>query len=255
MGFSVPVAANYSSPLNAVPIDWINPPVEGPKAIQCAITWDAAESGPNKAVYVNLQNNAPLNFSKIRALVFDNSMNGSDVQVTFPDTETTVSIPAYTPYAVIPVFTNQTGFYIESTNALATDKTSFMILNTLPPPIALPTTQEQNFDVASGIDAHLSGNVQLVAAGINGTLEACQCAGFIVSAGVGASIDVTLEDGNGNVIAFGVKGANSSSFENIDLFSLQDIRVRFQNGLKLVWTTVGGPTSCFLGANVYYRTP
>jgi hypothetical protein len=255
MSFTVPVSVNYASPLNAVPLDWTSEPNEGAKGIQCSITWNASESGANKSVYLNMQNNAPLNFSKIRALVFDNSANGSDVQVIFPDTETTVSIPAYTPYAVIPVFTNIVQFYIQSPNALATDKTNFMILNTLPPPVVVPTTQEQSFDGEAGIDATSSGSTQLVAAGINGTLEAVSVGGFIVGGGTGGSITVDLVDGGGNTIMIGVRGTDTSQFQNMNIFELSGLQVRFTNGLQLVWTTVGAPVSCFLNANVYYRTP
>lgn len=256
MAFSVPNAKNYTAPLNAVPLDWTSPPVEGDKGIQCSITWDVAEAGANKSVYLNLQNNATLNFSKVRALVFDNSLNGSDVQVIFPDTETTVSIPSYTPYAVIPVFTNQTQFYIVSPNALATDKTSFMVLNTLPPPLAVPTTQEQNFFNSAAINATVTGTQQLIAAGINGTLEAVSLIGYLFADSThNLFFDILLKDGQGNILLQSNAGAGIAGQANVKFFELTDLRLRFQNGLILQWTTTGPASSVLVTPNLYYRTP
>lgn len=246
---------NYASPLNAVPLDWTGEPPEGAKGIQCAITWSLAEAGINSAVYLNMQNNATLNFSKIRAIVVDNSLNGSDVQVVFPDTETTFTIPAYTPYAVIPVFTNQTQFYMLSPNSLVTDKTAFMILNTLPPPIAVPVTQAQNFAAAQGIDANAAVTRQLVAAGINGTLEGIVLSGFMYGSATGGTITISLDDGAGNKIMTWVFGTGINGFQNFPLTGLDGMQVRFVNGLSLNWTLANAPNGTFLGANVYYRTP
>lgn len=255
MGFTVPVSVNYSSPLNAVPLDWISPPVEGAKGIQCSIQWNAAQAGPNKSVAVNLQNNAPLNFSKVRALVFDNSANGSDVQVIFPDTETTMTIPSYTPYAVIPVFTNVTQFFIVSPNALSTDKTGFMILNTLPPPIAVPVTEEQNFIAAAGINTTVDGTSQLVAATVNGTLENLSLAGFLNANAVNnGTITYWLQDGTGQILyeATAIVGINLVTNLN---YALSGLRVRFAQGISLRWTVANPLQTAYMAPSLYYRTP
>lgn len=255
MAFTVPAAVNYPSPLNAVPLDWLTPPVEGAKGIQCSIIWNVAGAGANKSVYLNLQNNATLNFSKVRALVFDNSRNGSDVQVIFPDTETTVSIPSYSPYAVIPVFTNQTQFYITSPNALATDVTNFMVMNTLPPPIAVPTTQEQNFFNTNQINVVGAGSQQLIAANINGTLEAANISGYLDGGGLSPSVDVSLVDGTGAILFHGTASVQSDGVENVTYLNLSDLRLRFSGGLSLVWTNIGVPAVAWVIPNLYYRTP
>jgi hypothetical protein len=214
------------------------------------------QSGANKAVYVNCQNNATLNFSKIRAMIIDNSQNGSDIEIIFPDTETTVSIPAYTPYAIIPVFTNQTQFYVVSPLSQPSDKTSFTILNTAPPPIAVPTTQEQNFYTSTGINATTSGNSPLIAAGISGTIEAISIRGFMQSSpGNVSSVTLTLQDGNGDVFISTGGICGGALTANIVFSELADLRLRFQNGLKLVWVTTGSPIEVFLWPNIYYRTP
>lgn len=259
-GFTVPSSVNYSSPLNAVPLDWTEDPPEGAKGIQCSIAW-GTDGGPNNAVYLNCQNNATLNFSKVRSLIVDNSMSGADVEFVFPDTETTVSIPAYTPYAIIPVFTNQVQFYVISPNAQSEDVTNFTILNTAAPPVAVPTTQEQNFNYVAGIDiSGGSGSTQLIPAGINGTLEGLFASGTIGTVSTGVNATVTIEDGNGKVLAVGYMavtgGAGGSGvINNVTLFSNSDMRVRFNNGVKIFWTLSGTPSPANVSANAYYRTP
>jgi hypothetical protein len=260
MPFSVPNAVNYSSPLNAVPLDWIDPPVEGNKGIQCSITW-ATDAGANGAVYVNCQNNATLNFSKIRAIVVDNSQCGADVTFVFPDTETTVSVPAYTPYAIIPVFTNQTQFYAIANGYEGTDTTRFTILNTSPPPVALPTTQEQNFSGIAGEDVTATtGSVPLVGSQVNGTLEGVFIGGTLGSTATGLECVVTLKDGTGKILAvgsIGVTGGPSGSgvVNNVVMFQQSDMRVRFKNGINLTWVTGAGASTATVSANLYYREP
>ena len=255
-GFTVPNAVNYSSPLNAVPLDWTSSPVEGPKGIQCSIAW-GTQGGPNNAVYVNCQNNATLNFSKIRALIIDNSRCGADVEFIFPDTETTVSVPAYTPYAIIPIFTNQTQFYSSCPNAQSEDITNFTILNTAPPPVAVPTTQEQNFYSIGNLNvASASGSLQVVSTDISGTLEGISISGWGQAAsGVGAATQFTIKDGDGNSLWEGLMYVAGNGFNNIVLTNLTDIRLRFQKGLEVSWVTSGGPPSMTMAVNLYYRTP
>jgi hypothetical protein len=256
MPFSVPNAVNYSSPLNAVPLDWTSPPVEGAKGIQCQITWSTTQSGANKAVYVNCQNNATLNFSKIRAIIVDNSANGADIQFIFPDTETTVSVPAYTPYAIIPVFTNQTQFYLVSPNAETTDATKFTILNTAPPPIAVPTTQEQNFFTTAPKNVTAaSGTVQLIPATVSGTLEAINISGYIYGSASAGSVTFSITDGLSHTLYNGKMASGVSTMHNILLVDQTDLRLRFQNGLSLSWTTANAPTDAYLSTNLYYRQP
>lgn len=258
MPFQVPEAVNYPSPLNAVPTRWGNDPNEGPKIINCEVDWGTM-GGTSKTVAFNLQNNATLNFSQIVALAVDNSGCGSDLQFSFPDTETTISIPAYAPYTVIPVFTNQTQFYLQSPNSESEDVTRFAILNSLPPPIAVPTTQEQSVASSDAFDATTSGTRQLVATGISGTLEAMDIEGFIGSTGSNAATTtIQLKDGLGNVVHSFTGGTYSNSlngsFSNISVARLTDLRVRFQSGLVLSWTNVTTNTM-FLASNLYYRTP
>lgn len=255
MAFTVPNAVNYSSPLNAVPLDWTSPPVEGAKGIQCTINW-GTQGGANDAVYVNCQNNATLNFSKIRAIIVDNSKSGADIEFIFPDTETTVTVPSYTPYAIIPVFTNQTQFYVVAEGAASEDISSFTILNTAPPPLAVPTTQEQNFFSSSPINANASGSLALLPSTANGTIEALSIGGALSSGTVNsAALNVSLHDGSGNIFMQAILDVPASSISSQLLFQLSDLRLRFQDGLTLSWVTTGAPVFGLLVPNVYYRTP
>lgn len=253
MALSVPPSKNYQSPLIAVPTKWDQTPVEGSKLIPCEVDWGVM-GGPSNCIAFNLQNNATLNFSQIVALSIDNSACGSDIEFIFPDTTETLSIPAYTPKTIVPVFTNQTQFWLSSPNAQSEDVTRFSILNSMPPPIAVPTTQEQNVSVYNNVLIFTTGSQQLVASSIDGTLENA----FLSYAGnSGSAGEATWEiiDGNNNVIAGGtiLQGAG---LVMSPIFNVNDVRIRFQNGLSLTWTTTGSlSSSSAIGVNLYYRTP
>lgn len=253
MGISVPPAINYQSPLVALPTRWDQPPNEGSKIIPVEVDW-ATMGGTSNTVAFNLQNNATLEFSQIVAISIDNSACGADIQFIFPDTSETLSIPAYSPKIIVPVFTNQRQFWLTAPNAESEDITRFALLNSLPPPIAVPTTQEQNFDVFINTNVAGSSNTQLLAAAINGTLENISvnfCCGG--DAGV-SNFQWTIQDGNSNVIAGGQVRANAN--QNTPQLSLNDLRVRFQSGLKLIWTNSGNlGVNAVLPINLYYRTP
>lgn len=252
MALVVPPAVNYQSPLVAVPTRWQNKnPAEGPKMIPCEIDWGQM-GGPNNSVFFNLQNNATLNFSQITAIAVDNSACGGDVQFAFPDTTETVTIPAYSPKIIVPVFTNQTQFYVLGIGVQATDVTRFSIQNVVPPPIAVPVTEEQNTAVFNNITTQITapGTLQLVPAGVNGTVETVFAT---VNAGGGILI-FTLQDGSGKIIAGGQTTgvAGSSTFTVLDL---QEIRVRFQNGLRFISSVATISAGGAASINVYYRTP
>jgi len=253
MTLSVPPSINYQSPLTAVPTKWDRTPSEGSKLIPCEVDWGTM-GGPSNCVSFNLQNNATLNFSQIVALSIDNSACGSDIEFIFPDTTETLSIPAYSPKTIVPVFTNQTQFWLSCPNAESEDITRFSILNSLPPPIAVPTTQEQSVASSGSININTgSGNSTLIASTISGTIESIQVEAQIYSSpGVGYVIWI-LEDGNSNIIARGNEVVNGGQL-CFAPFMLSDLRVRFQNGVKFVWTATP-PGSAQYNINLYYRTP
>lgn len=259
MPFQVPNAVNYPSPLNAVPSRWASDPVEGPKIVNCEVDWGTM-GGAAKTLNFNLQNNATLNFSQIVALAIDNSGCGADLQFSFPDTETTISIPAYAPYTIVPVFSNQTMFYLSSPNAKAEDVTRFGILNSLPPPVAVPTSQEQNTSNNNAINGGANGTTNLITAGISGTVENVSIGWW---SGSLASSTWMLKDGDGNILASGqgvggnsdpTAGMGGSGFVN--LLNFENVHLRFNNGLDFIVSgSSGGGVQQTYVANILYRTP
>ena len=256
MAFTVPPSVNYPNPLIAVPAKSQDEPKEGRKIIVCPITWGTM-GGASKSVFINLQNNATLEYSQVSAISVDNSACGSDVQFVFPDTEETMTIPAYSPKTIIQVFTNQTQFYVVCPKSLSSDITRFSILNYVPPPIATPVTQLQNAANVAGISTTTSGTQQVIPAGVNGTIEgAVMTSTPNAAAAQTAYYTYQLVDGASNVIAQANDWCSPGTNRAAIVFQNTNMNVRFSNGLSVVWTVVGtGGTQSSLAANIYYRTP
>lgn len=256
MAISVPPAKNYASPLIAVPTRWGATPPEGNMMIACEIDW-ATMGGTNNCVNLNLQNNATLNFSQIVAISCDNSNCGSDVQFIFPDTTETMTVPAYTPKLIIPVFTNMTQFYVYSPFAQAEDITRFSILNAVPPPIAVPVTSEQEAAAFSNISMLAGGSTtQLVPVTISGTLEAASIFMFVTAlTGNTTTATWNIQDGNGNVLIGGQNSGGAGNVVGQLVFNNDNMRVRFQNGLKFVQSAASQFGGGQAAINAYYRTP
>lgn len=259
MGISVLPAVNYQSPLNAIPIRVGTEPKEGRKIIPVEIDWGTM-GGPNNTVSLNLQNNATLEFSQIIALSIDNSQCGGDIQFIFPDTSVTLTIPAYSPATIVEVFTNQTQFFVTNLGEQTEDITRFSILNFLPPPIAVPTTQEQNTVNSAGISSAVSGTTAIVAAGINGSIEGVHINWFT---SVNASANWSLTDGTGKTLFTGeVAGGNYNNGtiglavdQFLNVLDIDDVRVRFTNGLNFNIVAGTAATIQFFNVAILYRTP
>lgn len=261
MALTVLPAVNYQSPLNAVPTRVGAEPKEGRKIIPVEIDWGTM-GGPNNTVSLNLQNNATLEFSQIIALSVDNSQCGGDIQFIFPDTTVTLTIPAYSPATIVEVFTNQTQFYVTNLGEETEDITRFSILNFLPPPIAVPTTQEQTVGSSAGISSAsgTGGATVLLASTINGTIKNIFINWFTRTT---ASANWSISDGTGKVIATGevlggqTEAGGTPSIQDfaVTVLDWQDISVRFQGGLNF---NIGSPSSAgpsFFNVALLYRTP
>lgn len=255
MSLIIPPAKNYKNPTVALVARYQNPPREGNRMVPMEILW--GDYSPNYCVAVNLQNNATLEFSQVVALSVDNSDCGADVRFVFPDTGETTTIPAYSPKTIIEVFTNQVQFNIvagfDNEIVLSGDTTRFSIHNSLPPPIAVPTTQEQNTISANNLPADGSTTNTILASTVNGTLEGLQVFRCSPFANLGTQMFV-IQDGTGKVIAKGQFDTNNASnwFDGI-LIDLNPMSVRFSGGLTQhqSGTNVGG--SYVITA--LYRTP
>lgn len=249
MPINIPPAVNYQSPLIAIPTRWAKAPPEGNNIISCEIDWGTM-GGPNGCVNVNLQNNATLTFSQIAALSIDNSSCGADVQFVFPDTTETLTIPAYSPKIITPVFTNQTQFFVYAPTFRSEDVTRFSILNAVPPPIAVPVTSEQNAAVAGDVSLTATGFTQLVSPSVSGTLENAFF-NYIIGNG---QAEWYLTDSTGQALAGGIVIASTTVFGSGTALDLKGISVRFQGGLRFqVFAT--SSTSGTMATNLYYRTP
>src|SRR6202035_180459 len=114
--------------------------------------------------------NSPLAFSQIAAFSVDNSRCGSDVAFVFPDSGYTLEVPAYNQ-GTYPVFTNALMFYAMALEGAVGDQTTFQVLNSIPPPIAVQPSEELTHAISSGI-VLTNGTTQIIPATVNGTIQA-----------------------------------------------------------------------------------
>jgi hypothetical protein len=256
MSLIVPPNVNYPSPLIAIPAEKSGrTPREGQKLISCVVNWGSM-GGASKCVSFNLSNNATLEFSQIVALSVDNSACGSDVIFAFPDSEETLTIPAYSPKDIIPVFTNQTQFYVVCPKALSTDISRFSILNFLPPPASIPVTQLQNVAANSQVNIAATGATQLIPVGVNGTIQGINiCEVLTASAGTSGTVYWTLVDGGANILAAGNGAAQMNTSHDGMVFSLTGLELRFTNGLSIAYTSAALIGNSYLAVSIYYRAP
>jgi len=244
MPLLIPPAANYPSPLVAIPSTMQDEPREGRKQIPIEIGWGmTAAILANKCVDVNFQANTSLEISQISSLKVDNSNCAADVVFIFPDTSETVTVPAGAPYVLVPVFSNSKQFFVSSPSSRATDTTRIQAINYLTHPADIP--QSQMAQVANSGGNIVSGGttvIQLIPATISGTLESLQMSmstatalaaaqQFICSAldgtGVlGFSPGVLVDQWN---IGFPVGFAGPLT----EIFDFPDLNWRFTNGLKV----------------------
>lgn len=251
MTITVPPAQNYPGMLITYPANWMKEPTETPRMIPVEIDWTTM-GGDNNSVVINLQNLQINPMSQIVALSIDNSACAANVSFLFSDTSETILIPSYANKVVIPVFTNGVEFFIVSPDARPGDITRFSILNTMPPPIAVPFTVEQLVVTAGNIQADGASDTQLIAPDVSGTLEGISVSYSSPVDNTG-TITVSVKDGSGNDLFIGQINAEYGTAYNYPLFSFSGIHVRFLGGLTLHQSgdNVGGVFS----ANLLYRTP
>lgn len=229
-------------------------PVEGPMTIACEIDWGSM-GGTNKCVSFNPATSPsnPQQISQILMLKIDNSECGADVQFIFPDTGDTVTVDAYSPNLVTPVFTQGTFFYVLSPSAESEDITRFQILNFLAPPISEPSTFEQETAVFNDIE-NKNGTTQLIPDTVSGSIETLTVYVTVTDASATQSMTYELEDGNSNVIAGAQVAITEGDAVNTMAISFQTCRIRFQQGLSLA-IAGGGTQVGWVSVNVLYRTP
>lgn len=255
MGLIIPPSVNYRGTLVAVPSRVLDTPIDGNRQVSCEIDWDPALVGAGKSVVMNLNQNATLAFSQIVALKVDNSQCNADVTFIFPDTGDTITIPAESPYALVPVFTNNKYFYVSSPGSLIEDITRFQVLNFLPPPVTVPTSNEQNA-VSNQILNMVNTAAQEITSGEpNGTLESLVIQATIASAAAVFSTEIQILDSRSQYCATAIISGPIGYTFNGAVLSVPNINFRFIGGLfmKIAGTFPGGVAS--VQPNLFYRTP
>jgi hypothetical protein len=254
MAFAVPVAVNYQSPLLFIPSRLNNEPSEGPGLISCEIDWGVM-GGANNTVDVNPQTNTanPQSISQITSLSIDNSQCGAPVTFLFPDTQYTLTIPAYLPAAVFPVFTNATQFFVSSPLAETEDVTRFQILNFVPPPVVIPQATQQEAENFNDVPIDGATSQVLVGPTISGTIEGITVYCTITSAGATATDRIKIVDGNNNIVAASQINVTSGQAVNTFVIQLNPARIRFQGGLTFEQS--GGNPGGFFSITLLFQTP
>ena len=255
-------AVNFPYPLLAVGLNtsvdvWKTAPTSiGPKCIPVEIDWGTM-GGTDKIVGFNIGNaGATQAFTVMAGLHVDNSLCGADIQFVFTDTQETYTVPAYTPNAVFPVFTKSLQFYVISKlngeDVETADTTRFSMFNFVPPPVVLPTTEEQAHNGIAAIPLNGSTVSQLLTTGTNGTLEgiSIQASGPVVG---GGTVQIVVADGGGRTLAVASVSSGASTNLNAMVLNLSDLHVRFQNGITM--TQTGSNMGGILSVNTYFREP
>jgi hypothetical protein len=250
MPVTIPPFLQYQSPIVPLRGLWNAAPQEGDKFVNIEIDWG---SYAVDALQFALSGNSPVAMSQIVALYVDNRRCGVDVDFLFPDSGFLLTVPAHAQ-GLFPVLTNALMFYAIGIDAGATDVTIAQVLNSMPPPIQLLPTSQQNTVGLSNIDAIASAVAPLIAPGINGTLNTISLLFDLIGvAPAGGSIVASLIDGDGNTVWTNNLSVPNAETQNIAV-NLNGLAVRFHNGLSLQ-TIVAGNLNGRVSVNVYYTTP
>lgn len=242
-------------PVNFVPSIIGKQPKEGHKSIPFLVNWSRPLASSLDTVSVNVQGNSPLDFTQIVSLIIDNSQCGASLDFIFPDTDVTLSIPAYAPYTVAQVNTRQLQFFVRALGPIASDVTSFSVLNYAADPLSVPATTEQQFASFADIFAQANTNQQIAAATVNGTIQHINI-GYAVANDVSGGTQVaTIQDGSRVLFRTRVATNNNASNINLSLLNFNNIALRFSDGLTF---QIGGAENNLTGRyflNILYRTP
>lgn len=248
MSITIPPFDQYQSPIVPLRGLWNNRPPEGDKFALCSIDWLTTTNG--RAVQFALSANSPVAISQIVALAVDNRRSGYDVDFVFPDSGFTLTVPAYNQ-GVFPVFTNALMFYlVAAEGVVAGNSTTFMVLNSMPPPVALNPTAMQTSDSVSAIQLSAGETAQIIDPSISGTLN-----GFVIKLNfaITTGAQMQLVDGNGTILwADATQGIEGNS----QIVQISGLHIRFVNGVQfqVVGANPGAP-GAQADVNLFYTTP
>lgn len=133
MTLTVPPSTPYADPVFGVPALW-SAPLLNPRMYPIECRWNATLP---TSVQVNMtQGQATNPCRRIAALTIENRAN-CEVLFLFPDTNFSFTVPAFESYVTMPVFTEQTTFYVVArtdADGMQAGITRIMIHETIPPP-------------------------------------------------------------------------------------------------------------------------
>lgn len=252
MPITLPPFAQYQGQLVPLRGLWNKAPKDGDRFVNIELDWVSATANKS-SVYVNLASSSAVPLSQIVALYVDNSRCGSDVDFLFPDSAFQITMPG-NAQALFPVLTNSLGFYATATSPAAGDMTIVQICNSMPPPIPLLQARSQNADATvGGVSVATNSTTVIVAAGVNGSLNAFSIGGGVTAGGSGGSVTLALQDGTGRKLWQSTFSVPTNLRDTLQA-ALSGLDQRFVNGLSLVVSATSGLTGTIV-CNVYYTTP
>lgn len=258
MSFQIPQSVNYPSPLVPIHSNMQDEP-KVRQQVPAEIDWGTAGfivPGGGNCVAFNGTFQGYEDFEQFATLVVDNSLCDADVVFYFSDATMTITVPANTAYAVVPVMSNSLSFWVSSPNALVGDITRFLMVNYPVSPTTLEPTLETAVATSTGIVLAIPSTTQIIAAGISGRLQ-----DLFVTATWGGNTaqgsNLTIQDGNGNILInqwtldFPAAGFGVSDI----IIDLSNLDWRFKNGLQAILTVSGGPAAGGLNIAANYIKP
>jgi hypothetical protein len=249
MPLTIPPFTQFQGPLFPLRGLWNRPPAEGDYFVNAEIDWGSANTS---AIQFALSGNSPVAMSQIVALYVDNRRCGVDTDFLFPDSGFLLTVPSHAQ-GLFPVLTNALMFYAIAIGSALNDVTIVQILNSLPPPIPLVPSQQQNSAAVVGVNPSINATTQIVPAGISGTLNTLSISLALTSGATTGNVQLSLIDGTGATLwanAFNVPATTTLDIP-VDITGLN---LRFRNGIQLIVsssTLAGGNVD----VNVYYSTP
>lgn len=242
MPLTLPAFSQYQGPIIPLRGLWNKAPPEGDYFVNAEIDWG---SQANSAVQMAFSGNSPVAISQIVALYVDNRRCGVDCDFQFPDSGFLLTVPAHAQ-GLFPVLTNALMFYVIANGAGSSDVTIVQVLNSLPPPIALVISTQQNSVAITGVLIAAS-TTPLIANTVSGTVNTLSLS--IAATGSG-NFGVSIQDGTGAVL-----WANFFDAPGNFPVDLSGLNVRFRQGLNLVVSGISGAPTGAIDANVFYSTP
>lgn len=246
MPITIPEFVQFQAPLFPLRGLWNSAPQEGDRFVNAEIDWGSPGLFGVSCVQFQLSGNSPLAFSQIVALSVDNSRCGSDVDFIFPDSGFILTVPAFNQ-GIYPVFTNALMFYVNSPLAELGDITIAQILNSMPPPVAIQPSREQQQASVGAINP-VTGTTQIIPPGTAGTLNAFSIAYGNLAPATGGSAGLELL-GPSLLWAGFISTAPTEG-----QFTMSGLDVRFSNGVQLAVNS-SSLTAGYLTVNLYYSVP